>query len=530
MKKYLIFYVQLIAAFFYVSSLYAQEISIIPKPVEMTIQTGCFVLSGKTCLVVDNGASKTADYLQSRIREGLGIVLKENSTVDCINKLILKIDKQTDIGKEGYKLLIDDNISIIASDNAGLFYGVQSLLQLMPPQVYGEHTSEIKSLELPKLRINDYPRFQYRGMMVDISRHFVSKKDLLKIIDMMAMHKLNVLHLHLTDDQGWRIEIKSYPKLTSVGSTGDFTNPDGPEKYFLSQDEIREIVAFAAYRHVMVIPEIEMPGHSHAASKAYPDFFDGGNAFNPANSGTFTFIGKIMDEMITLFPAPYFHLGGDEVAGATHWLEMPDVQNFMKARGYKTAGEVEAYFDRKVADMLISRGKQPIGWEEVVNSDVNRKTVIQWWLGHLMPPKNLNKALSNGNPVIMSPNWYVYLDYAQAPGEPGAPWNGNINGPNSLELIYNWEPLPDTLSAGKQVLVLGIEAPLWTEFIKSTSFRDYMIYPRMSALAEINWVPRGSKNLKDFHFRMQKQYMRYKAAGVNYRTPGWIGDIKYLTH
>ncbi len=529
-KKYLIVLTSITTVFFYVNTLFAQEISIIPKPVEMVIQNGDFTLSGKTCLVAGNGAHETADYLQSRIKDGLGILLKEDSTGDCINKLILKIDQQTDIGKEGYKLLIDDNISIIASDNAGLFYGVQSLLQLMPPQVYGELTLGIRSLQLPRLRINDYPRFKYRGLMVDISRHFVSSKDLLKIIDMMAMHKLNVLHLHLTDDQGWRIEIKSYPKLTSVGSTGDFSNPDGPEKYFLTQDEIREVVAFAATRHVMVIPEIEMPGHAHAASRAYPEFFDGGNAYNPANPGTFAFIGKIMDEIVALFPSPYFHIGGDEVSGATNWLDMPDVQSFMKAKGYKTAAEVEGYFDREVTDMLVSRGKQPIGWEEVINSDVNKKTVIQWWLGHLMPPKNLNKALSNGNPVIMSPNWYVYLDYAQAPGEPGAPWNGNINGPNSLELIYNWEPLPDTSSADRQALVLGIEAPLWTEFIKSTSFRDYMLYPRMSALAEINWVPRGTKDLKDFHFRMQKQYMRYEAAGVNYRAPGWIGNLNYLTH
>jgi hexosaminidase len=180
--------------------------------------------------------------------------------------------------------------------------------------------------------------------------------------------------------------------------------------------------------------------------------------------------------------------------------------------------------------MLVRKGKKPIGWEEVINFDVNKKTVIQWWLGHLMPPQNLNRAIKNGNQVILSPNWYVYFDYAQAAGEPGAPWNGNINGPNSLELIYNWEPVPDTLTAEKEALVLGIEAPLWTEFIKTTQFRDYMMYPRMSALAEINWVPRGSKNSKQFHARMQKQYQRYRASGVNYRAPGWIGDVKLLIH
>jgi hexosaminidase len=512
------------------SGLRSQEVSIIPRPVEAIIQNGEFSLSGNTCLIVGKGARETANFLEKRLKDGLGLVLKKDSSADCTGRLILQIDKRSGIRKEAYTLVIDDNIIITGSDESGLFYGVQSLLQLMPAAVYGEQTTEISSLRLPKLTINDHPRFEYRGLMVDISRHFITKKDLFKITDMMAMHKLNVLHLHLTDDQGWRIEIKSYPRLTSVGSTGDFSNPDGPEKYFLTQDEIREIVGFAASRHVMVIPEVEMPGHSGAASRAYPEFFDGGSAFNPANPGTFTFIGKIIDEIIALFPAPYFHFGGDEVAGANHWLDMPDVQKLMKEKGFETANEVESYFDRKVVGMLVSKGKQPIGWEEVVNSVADRTTVIQWWLGHIAPPKDLNKALDDGHKVVMSPNCYVYLDYAQAPGEPGAPWNGNINGPNSSELIYNWEPLPDTLNAEKESLVLGIEAPLWTEFIKSTRFRDYMLYPRMSALAEINWVPRGEKNLEEFHLRMQKQYQRYKASGVNYRAPGWIGDVEYLTH
>ena len=530
MKRHVITIIFLIVTIFNSVALRSQGISIIPKPVEVTIQNGDFFFSGKTCLVAGKGALKTADFLQKRLKDGLNIVLNKDSSGDCINQLILEIDEKAGVGKEAYTLVIDDNITIIASEEPGLFYGVQSLLQLMPPEVYGEQATKMPLFKLPKLTITDQPRFGYRGLMVDISRHFVTPKDLMKIIDMMAMHKLNVLHLHLTDDHGWRIEIKGYPRLTSVGSTGDFSNPDGPEKYFLTQDEIREIIEYAALRHVMIIPEIEMPGHSGAARRAYPEFFDGGTTLNPANPEAFTFVEKIMDEIISLFPTPYFHIGGDEVADATNWMNMQDVQKFMKIKGFKTAGEVEGYFDRKVTDMLVRKGKHPIGWEEIVNFDVNKKTVIQWWLGHLVPSKNLNKALDNGHKVVMSPNWYVYLDYAQAPGEPGAPWNGNINGPNSLELIYNWEPVPDTLTAEKEALVLGIEAPLWTEFIKSTSFRDYMMYPRMSALAEINWVPRGSKNLKQFHSRMQTQYKRYRAAGVKYRAPGWIGDVNYLIH
>lgn len=234
------------------------------------------------------------------------MVLNKRDSGDFMNRLILEINEKSGLAKEAYKLVIDDNITINASDEKGLFYGVQSLLHLMPAEVYGEQAIKMPSFKLPKLTIFDQPRFEYRGFMVDISRIFATKKDLMKIIDMMAMHKLNVLHLHLTDDHGWRIEIISYPKLTSVASTGDFSNPNGPEKYFLTQDEIREIIEYAELRHVMVIPEIEMPGHAGAAGRAYPEFFDGSNAFNPANPETFIFVEKVMDEIIALFPHHIF--------------------------------------------------------------------------------------------------------------------------------------------------------------------------------------------------------------------------------
>jgi hexosaminidase len=429
MKHYFIFLVPLVAALLNSPAICSQEISIVPEPVEISIQKGGFLFSEKTSLVIDDKSRRTAEFFQKRLSDGLGMVFNKGDSGEFVNRLILEINEKSWLAKEAYKLVIDDNITISASDEKGLFYGVQSLLQLMPPEVYGEQVIKMQSFTLPRLTIFDQPRFDYRGFMVDISRHFVSQKDLMKIIDMMAMHNLNVLHIHLTDDHGWRIDIKSYPRLTSVGATGDFSNPNGPEKYFLTQDEMREIIAFAELRHVMVIPKIEMPGHSGAAARAYPEFFDGGKAFNPANAETFTFVEKVMDEVIALFPSPYFHISGDEVSGSTNWLNMPDVVNLMKKNNYKNAAEVEAYFDRKVKDMLVLKGKLPTGWQEVVNLNVNKKTVIQWWLGHIVPSKDLNKALSNGLHVIMSPNWYVYLDYAQAAGEPGAPWNGNINGP-----------------------------------------------------------------------------------------------------
>ncbi|NQY10277.1 MAG: beta-N-acetylhexosaminidase [Flavobacteriales bacterium] len=511
------------------TSSWAQEVSIIPKPTSIVVQEGVFSLSNNTCLIAGRGSHNTSDLIRKRLELGLSITLNEDNSGECANNIKLEINTKLGLVEEAYVIVIDDNISIKASSESGLFYGVQSLLQLMPPEVYGVNSTKMESIELPKVSIQDEPRFKHRGLMIDISRHFMDKQEIIKTIDMMAMHKLNVLHIHLTDDHGWRIEIKSYPKLTSIGAIGDFSNPNGPEKHFLTQDDIREIVAFAATRHVMVIPEIEMPGHTDAARKAYPEFF-GQKVYNPANPETYVFIEKIMDEVIGLFPAPYFHIGGDEVGGISNWLNMPDVQGLMKKKGFTTESEIEGYFDQKVTDMLVSKGKRPMGWEEVVNFDVSKKTVIQWWLGHLVPSETLRKAFKNGHNVVMSPNWYVYWDYAQAAGEPGSPWNGNINGPNSLELIYEWEPISDSLSTDEEALVLGIEAPLWTQFMKTRSFREYMIYPRLAALAEINWIPKNSKNLEQFHVRMKKQYERYKASEVNYRAPGWTKELQYITH
>ncbi len=257
----------------------ARGTSIVPQPVEMTVQSGIFSLADKTCLQAGKSVLRTAEFIQKRLKDGLGLELNKGGSRDCSNSITLDIDESSGQGDEAYTLVIDYNITIKASNEAGLFYGAQSLLQLMPAEVYGDQPTEMVSLKLSKVTIKDQACFSYRGSMVDISRHFVSKEELIKIIDMMAMHKLNVLHLHLTDDHGWRIEIKSYPKLTSVGPIGNFSNPSGPEKYFLTQDEIRCIVSFVATRHVMVVPEIEISGHSRDFSFGTPRDFRGMKRF-----------------------------------------------------------------------------------------------------------------------------------------------------------------------------------------------------------------------------------------------------------
>ena len=437
----------------------------------------------------------------------------------------------SELGEEGYRLRVsDDRVDLAAGGPAGLFYGLQTLLQLLPPQVYERTPGSLRTetLAVPAVEIVDRPRFRWRGLMIDVSRHFFSKAQLIKTIDAMAMHKLNVLHLHLTDDPGWRLEIEGYPRLTEVGAIGDRTNPDGPERLYFSREDIREIVAHASRNHIMVVPEIDMPGHSMAAARSYPEFFDGHKTFNPAKEESYAFVRGVLTEVMELFPGGYLHFGGDEVR-EHRWAEMPEMRAFMESNGYKNFKEVEGHFDRFVADFIVGSGFTPIGWDEIVEFDVHPNTIVQWWL-HLRP-ETRDSAIRKGHRVIISPTNYLYFDYPQGPGEPGAPWEGNDNGPNSFELIHQWEPVPDYYSPEEESQILGLQANLWTEFIRSNEYYEYMIFPRLSALAEIAWSPKGAKDLDDFKRRLAVQCQRYEALGLKYRVFGdWPSDFSYLTH
>ncbi len=509
--------------------------AIIPLPLSMQVAPGAFSIDAQTALIAPDAAHTVATYLALRLRKvsGFKLPIRTRRVHNDSTTIVLRLAAGTeaDTGEEGYRLSVrSGQVDILAATPAGLFYGVQTLLQMLPPDVHAPNPPRLApgELRLPQVEIADRPRFSWRGLMIDVSRHFFSKQQLKKTIDAMAMHKLNVLHLHLTDDPGWRVEIEQYPKLTSVGAIGDRSNPRGPARLFFSKDDIRDIVEHARQQHILVVPEIDMPGHAEAAARAYPEFFDGEKTFNPANPDTYQFVKNILTEIMGLFPSGYLHFGGDEVRDHL-WADLPEMDSFMQEHGYTSLHEVEEHFDRFVSNFIAEQGYTPIGWDEVVAFDVSPKTIVQWWL-HLRPQAR-DQAIAKGHRIIISPTNYLYFDYPNAVGEPGAPWEGNDNGPNSLELIHQWEPVPDSYTEEEEAQVLGLQANLWTEFITTNDYYEYMIFPRLSALAEIAWSPKGNKDLDDFKKRLEVQCRRYEAMHINYRTPGeWPSDFTYITN
>ena len=468
---------------------------LIPMPLSVAWHHGGFPVTENTVVESRGRAASTGDYLS----RALG--LKPGSRSASRIRLIL--DPKIDGREESYHLAVDaGEIRIEAPDERGLFYGAQTLLQLIEKGPNGART-------IPGVMINDAPRFRWRGLTIDVSRHFFGKAALVKIIDEMATYKLNVLKLHLTDYQGWRLEIPAYPKLTEVGAL-----VDGKPQYFTTA-EMREIVAYAAERHIMVVPEIEMPGHAGAAARAYPEFFDkDGGAFNPANPKTYDFVRGVLTQVARVFPAPYIHFGGDEVDEQT-WKAMADVERLKAEQGLKTTDDVEAYFGRKVVSIIQSLGKRPMAWDEQVDASAPKSVVIQWWRRD--KPEVRDAAVKNGYDVVMSPADQLYFDYSQGPGEPGAPWEGNKGGPQSIGKMLAWEPVPDSFTPEEQSRVLGVEAAVWTEFIETERYLQFMTFPRMLALAEIAWRPRGPRDEKEFTARLEPHIEALRAKGINAR-------------
>ena len=404
------------------------------------------------------------------------------------------------------------DVLIEASDPRGLFYGAQTLRQLV--------TGAAARRSLPAVEIRDAPRFRWRGLLIDVARHFFGKPELFKIIDEMVAYKLNVLHLHLTDDPGWRLAIPGYPKLTERE-----VKPDGSREYFTAGD-IREIVAYAAARHIRVLPEIEMPGHSGAAGAAYPDLFNGGSALDPAAPHTYSFIRAVFAQVAELFPDRDIHFGGDEV-GDDAWKGVKDVNQLKSRAGLKTAKDVEAYFVRNVVSIIESLGKRPMAWDEQAEAGAASDVVIEWW--RKGRPDVLAAAAARGSEIVMSPVDRLDFDYHQAPGEPGAPWEGNEGGPTSIEKILAWEPVPESFTPDESARVLGIEAAIWTEFIRSEPYLEFMTFPRLLALAEVAWRAKGPRDDKEFEQRLAPHIEALRANGINARRGEWDG-YEYITH
>jgi hexosaminidase len=470
--------------------------ALIPLPAEVAWTAGKVRIDSDTPVEGSDGAASVAAYLSRELG-----VKQDGRSASRIRVTLVPASRIAN--PEGYHLRAAGNeVSIEASDARGLFYAAQTLLQLVEKGTGGLRT-------VAAVEINDAPRFRWRGLTIDVARHFFGKDALIKIIDEMGAYKLNVLKLHLTDYEGWRIEIPGYPKLTQVGAL-----VDGKPRYFTAAD-IREIVAYAADRHIVVVPEIEMPGHAGAAARAYPEYFNKeGSAFNPANPKTYDFVRGVLTEAARLFPAPYVHFGGDEV-GDEVWNGMADVERLKAEQNLKSTDDVEAYFSRKVVGIIESLGKRPMAWDEQVDANAPKSVVIQWWRRDR--PDVRDTAARNGYDLVLSPADQLYFDYAQGPGEPGAPWEGNKGGPQSIGKMLAWEPVPDGFTPQEQAHVIGIEAAVWTEFIETERYLQFMTFPRMLALAEIAWRAKGPRDEKEFSERLAPHIDALRAKGIKAR-------------
>ena len=427
---------------------------------------------------------------------------------------------------EEYRLNISSNVITIEAGCAnGCFYGLQSALQLISNAGVGGSIS--------CAFIQDKPRYGWRGLMLDESRHFIGMKEVKSLLDMMALQKLNRFHWHLTDSQGWRIEIKQYPLLTTIGGIGNLTDPNAPAKYY-TQAEIAEIVEYAKQRFIEVIPEIDMPGHATSATKSYPEFSGGGSerlpdfTFNPGKDVTYTFLTNILKEVTTLFPSQYIHIGGDEVHfGNQQWNILPDIQQLMKTHELKNLVEVEHYFLNRMSDSIKNLNKTVIGWDEVVNADLPiSNTIVMWWRHE--KPNQLEKAINKGYQVILCPRIPLYFDFIQhASHKYGRKWSSGAYAP--IESVYEFPGTEFTSGVSISTpLVMGIQADLWTELIHTPERLQFMIYPRLSALSEAAWTDDRVKKFENFNSRMDRMMTIYKNFGItffDYRNPDSSPEI-----
>jgi hexosaminidase len=478
--------------------------AVIPKPAHASAGQGVFVLRSDTPVVASGAAAETA----ARLAAALHLPIGAGKDHAIVLEIAPGAHGAQGTRAEGYTLSIaPQGIRIRAADSAGLFYGVQSLRQL----VLAAHGAP-----LPALEIIDAPRFAWRGLLVDVANHFFPKSALMSIMDQMAYYKLNVLHLHLTDNSGWRLAIPAYPKLTE--------NENGE---FYDADDVRSLLAYAGERHITIVPTVEMPSHAGTSARAYPQFFDGGISINPANPDSYRFIHDVFAEVARLFPSPQLHFGGDELALGSNWDKLPEVQALQHQLGGKDLHAVEGHFDRRVADIIRGLQRQPMAWDEAFSAGVDRGTLIQWW--RKAHPEARDQAVKAGYDVVLSPVDQVYFDYPQGLGEPGAPWEGNDNGPTSLAKVLAWEPVPANYSPAARAHVRGVEACIWTEYIRTESFLQFMLYPRMMGFAEVAWSPAGRRDPERFEARLRPQIEQLDAAGINSRH-GPDDASKYMVH
>ena len=516
---------------------------LVPLPVSVEEGVGSFQLGPHSRLLVTPQAEEAANYLAQKLRVATGYalpIIKSALVQKQEGDLVLSILPHPVLPnleqpREAYTLSINPQyVEIQASAAAGLFYGVQTLLQLLPPVVYSGNSNGWESWSLPALSIKDYPRFGHRGFMLDVSRQFYSTATVKKYLDWMAMHKINVLHWHLSDDNGWRVEIKKYPKLTSVGAwrgPNEALPPSygsGTQRYggFYSQKEIRDIVAYAQKLHILIIPEIDLPGHSKAAVASYPEIFcestdisisvngENKNLWCIGREANYKMLDGIIAELAQLFPGPYIHIGGDEVNPGP-WQECPHCQALMEKEGMKEVMDLQGYFVKRMETIVQKHGKTMVGWDEIIDrGNTSPSSVVTAWRS----VERGIQSIRRGHPTIMQPGSYTYIDMKQSQWERGHSWAGIVG----LDRIYSFDPIGTAeLTPQESKLLLGVQAGLWGELLdRPARIAEYQMFPRLCALAEIGWTPQEKRQWEDFSLRMgQSHYNRLYEMGIAFRVP-----------
>lgn len=505
---------------------YNEGIRIVPQPNDLVAGEGEFTLNSKTVFVTDDKAEvrSVIDFFNAKIKTATGFNLAVQAGEVATNYINVKIVPGSEMGDEAYTLLVTEaGVAIEAKTPRGAFYGLQTMLQLLPAEIESQVKVTDVPWEMPAVSINDAPQFPYRGMHLDVCRHFIPVENIKKHLDMMALFKLNKFHWHLTEDQAWRIEIKKYPLLTELGATrleGEGFVHEG----FYSQEEVREIVAYAAERYIDVIPEIELPGHALAALVGYPQFSCAGGPFKvriiwgveedvycAGKEETFEFLEDIIDEVVELFPYEYFHIGGDECP-KDQWKVCSDCQARIKAEGLKDEHELQSYFVQRIEKVLLAHDRKMIGWDEILEGGLAASATVMSWRGEA----GGIEAAEMGHDVIMTPGGWCYLDHFQGSSkvEPVA-----IAGYTTLEKSYSYHPVPEVLSPENAKHILGTQGNVWTEYMYTPEKVEYFVYPRIIALAEVGWTNQDLKDYESFLKRMQNQFVRMDMHDINYHIP-----------
>ncbi len=501
------------------------QISVIPKPVKVIIREGNFTLTAQTKIESDPKLKDVAEYFNNLISPATGfyLVISDLTTgLTKSNTIYLELNGElVNLGEEGYSLKINpERVLLSAPTPAGIFYGIQTIRQLLPIEI--EKKNEISGIEwsIPSIEIKDYPRFSWRGYMLDEGRHFLGKEVVKHILDLMALFKMNVFHWHLTEDQGWRIEIKKYPLLTEIGSRRKETQIGGflskqmdntPHEGYYTQEEIQEVISYASKLFIKIIPEIDMPGHSKAALAAFPELSCTGGPFEVSTTfgikkdvyclgkeSTFEFISNVLEEIAHLFPSEVIHIGGDEVP-KKKWEECQECQTKIKAENLKNEKELQIYFTERIYKLLSPQNRRLMGWNQILSVSSPNDIIGQYWM--FGKKKVMNHLMKGGN-IVFSKFGSTYLDYSYKR--------------TSLSKAYNYEPVPKKLQKNYHINILGIEAPLWTEWVRNVRELDWQTFPRLIAIAESNWTPKGQKSYSNFRHHLEYLLKRLDILGVFY--------------